>query len=192
VLFRQLLGEPGDGGVIVVDGGGSTAIALMGDMLAARARDNGWAGVIINGAIRDSAEIAGIDIGVKALGVNPAKSAKKGEGETDVAVEFGGVRFRPGEWVYCDEDGVKAADSAEAPLRELRELHVDIPVLLLVSTSVSELIEGARRSSQVCVIAKPCVDQSLTKRVLRFRGSGLTTHSNAGRLQDGSDIWHAE
>jgi RraA family protein len=189
VLFRQLLGEPGDGGVIVVDGGGSTAIALMGDMLAARARDNGWAGVIINGAIRDSAEIAGIDIGVKALGVNPAKSAKKGEGETDVAVEFGGVRFRPGEWVYCDEDGV---DSAEAPLRELRELHVDIPVLLLVSTSVSELIEGARRSSQVCVIAKPCVDQSLTKRVLRFRGSGLTTHSNAGRLQDGSDIWHAE
>jgi regulator of ribonuclease activity A len=82
VLFRQLLGEPGDGGVIVVDGGGSTAIALMGDMLAARACDSGWAGV------------------------NPAKSAKKGEGETDVAVEFGGVRFRPGEWVYCDEDGV--------------------------------------------------------------------------------------
>lgn len=106
VLFRQLLTEPGDGGVIVVDGGGSTAIALMGDMLAARARDNGWAGVIINGAIRDSAEIAGIDIGVKALGVNPAKSAKKGEGETDVELEFGGVRFRPGDWVYCDEDGV--------------------------------------------------------------------------------------
>lgn len=106
VLFRELLNERGDGGVIVVDGGGSTAIALMGDMLAARARDNGWAGVIINGAIRDSAEIAGIDIGVKALGVNPAKSAKKGEGETDVELEFGGVRFRPGDWVYCDEDGV--------------------------------------------------------------------------------------
>jgi regulator of ribonuclease activity A len=67
VLFRELLNEPGEGDVIVVDGGGSTAIALMGDMLAARARDNGWAGVIINGAIRDSAEIAGIDIGVKAL-----------------------------------------------------------------------------------------------------------------------------
>jgi regulator of ribonuclease activity A len=106
VLFRQLLNEPGEGGVIVVDGGGSTAIALMGDMLAARARDNGWAGVIINGAIRDSAEIAGIDIGVKALGSNPAKSAKKGDGETDIEVEFGGARFRPGEWVYCDEDGV--------------------------------------------------------------------------------------
>ena len=106
VLFRQLLNEPGDGGVIVVDGGGSTAIALMGDMLAARARDNGWSGVIINGAIRDSAEIAAIDLGVKALGVNPAKSAKKGEGETDVELEFGDICFRPGEWVYCDEDGV--------------------------------------------------------------------------------------
>lgn len=106
VLFREMLGDAGDGGVIVVDGDGSTARALMGDMLAARASDNGWAGVIINGAIRDSAEIAGIDIGVKALGVNPAKSAKKGEGETDVELEFGGVRFRPGDWVYCDEDGV--------------------------------------------------------------------------------------
>lgn len=106
VLFRQLLSEPGEGGVIIVDGGGSTAIALMGDMLAARARDNGWAGVIINGAIRDSADIAGIDIGVKALGVNPAKSAKQGEGETDVELEFGGVFFRPGDWVYCDEDGI--------------------------------------------------------------------------------------
>ena len=106
VLFRQLLGEPGDGGVIVVDGEGSTARALMGDLLAARGRDNGWAGVIINGAIRDSAEIADIDIGVKALGVNPAKSDKKGDGETDVELHFGGVRFRPGEWVYCDEDGI--------------------------------------------------------------------------------------
>ena len=104
VLFREMLSEAGDGGVIVVDGEGSTARALMGDMLAARARDNGWAGVIINGAIRDSAEIADIDIGVKALGVNPAKSAKKGEGETDVELEFGGARFRPGDWAYCDED----------------------------------------------------------------------------------------
>ena len=106
VLFREMLNETGDGGVIVVDGEGSTARALMGDMLAARASENGWAGVIINGAIRDSAEIAGIDIGVKALGVNPAKSDKKGEGETDIELNFGGVRFRPGDWVYCDEDGI--------------------------------------------------------------------------------------
>lgn len=106
VVFRQLLNEPGDGAVIVVDGQGSTARALMGDMLAARAASNGWAGVIINGVIRDSAEIAGIDLGVKALGVNPAKSAKKGAGRIDVPVEFGGVTFRPGDWIYCDEDGV--------------------------------------------------------------------------------------
>ena len=78
----------------------------MGDMLAARGSANGWAGVIINGAIRDSAEIADIEIGVKALGVNPAKSAKQGAGQVDVPLEFGGVIFRPGEWVYCDEDGV--------------------------------------------------------------------------------------
>ena len=63
-------------------------------------------GVIINGAIRDSAEIADIDICVKALGVNPAKSEKKGDGETDVELNFGDARFRPGEWVYCDEDGI--------------------------------------------------------------------------------------
>ena len=106
VLFRQLLAEPGNGGVIVVDGGGSTARALMGDMLAARARDNGWAGVVIHGAIRDSAEITGVDIGVKALGVNPAKSDKNGEGETDVELHFGGALFRPGDWVYCDADGI--------------------------------------------------------------------------------------
>jgi regulator of ribonuclease activity A len=106
VLFRKLLDEPGDGAVIVVDGKGSTAKALMGDMLAARASANGWAGVIINGVVRDSAEIDGIEIGIKALGVNPAKSEKRGEGRMDVAVAFGGATFRPGDWVYCDEDGV--------------------------------------------------------------------------------------
>ena len=105
-VFRELLGEPGNGGVIVVDGQGSTVRALLGDMLAAKGAANGWAGVIINGVVRDSVEIAGIDIGVKALGTNPAKSVKKGEGELDVAIEFGGVNFEPGYWVYCDEDGV--------------------------------------------------------------------------------------
>jgi regulator of ribonuclease activity A len=109
VLFRQLLDEPGEGAVIVVDGKGSTARALMGDMLAARASANGWAGVIVNGAVRDSAEMAGIDLGIKAIGVNPAKSDKKGEGKVDVPVEIGGATFRPGDWVYCDEDGVLVA-----------------------------------------------------------------------------------
>lgn len=105
-LLRELLGEPGEGAVIVVDGRGSTVKALLGDMLAAKGAENGWSGVIINGAVRDSVVLAGIDIGVKALGTNPAKSVKKGEGELDVIVEFGGVRFEPGHWVYCDEDGV--------------------------------------------------------------------------------------
>ena len=106
VLFRQLLGEPGNGGVIIVEGQGSMARALMGDMLAALGSDNGWAGVVIHGAIRDSADIATIDLGVKALGVNPAKSAKHGVGRIDVPVTFGGVTFQPGDWVYCDQDGV--------------------------------------------------------------------------------------
>ena len=105
-VFRELLNEPGNGGVIVVDGQGSTEKALMGDMLAARGAANGWSGVVIYGVIRDSADIAGIDIGVKALGTNPAKSIKEGKGEIDCPIEFGGVRFAPGAWVYCDADGV--------------------------------------------------------------------------------------
>ncbi len=105
-LLRTLLGEPGEGAVLVVDGDGSTEVALLGDMLAARAAENGWAGLVIHGAVRDSAEIAQIEIGVKALGVNPAKSLKTGAGEVDTAVTFGGVVFEPGNWIYCDEDGV--------------------------------------------------------------------------------------
>lgn len=106
VLFRQLLERDGGGGVIVVDGRGSTERALMGDMLAAKAASNGWAGVIINGAIRDAKDIANIDIGVFALGVNPAKSDKEGAGNVNAEVSFGGASFRFGDWVYCDEDGV--------------------------------------------------------------------------------------
>ena len=105
-LFRALLDEPGDGAVVVVDGGGSTESALMGDIIAAKGAKNGWSGVVIFGAIRDSAEISQIEFGTKALGVNPAKSSKKGAGTIDEPVEFGGVTFTPGEWVYCDEDGI--------------------------------------------------------------------------------------
>ena len=105
-LFRTLLGEPGEGCVLVVDGGGSLNNALMGDILAAKGVANGWAGCIINGVVRDSAELATIGIGIKALGTNPAKSSKTGAGEIDVSVEFGGVCFEPGHWAYCDEDGV--------------------------------------------------------------------------------------
>ena len=110
-LYRALLDEPGEGCVVVVDGGGSTESALMGDLIAAKGAKNGWAGCVILGAVRDSAELAKIDFGVKALGVNPAKSAKEGKGDVDVPVEFGGVRFEPGHWVYCDEDGVLVAEN---------------------------------------------------------------------------------
>lgn len=110
-VLRELLGEAGGGAVIVVDGQGSTEKALLGDLLAAKGAASGWAGVIVNGVIRDSAAIAGIDIGVKALGTNPAKSVKRGTGDLDVSLEIGGARFEPGYWVYCDEDGVLVSPS---------------------------------------------------------------------------------
>ena len=108
-LFRAMLDEPGEGCVAVVDGGGSTETALMGDIIAAKGAKNGWAGCVILGAIRDSAEVGKIDFGAKALGTNPAKSAKEGKGDIDIPVEFGGVTFTPGDWVYCDEDGILVA-----------------------------------------------------------------------------------
>jgi regulator of ribonuclease activity A len=108
-LFRALLDEPGDGAVVVVDGDGSTESALMGDIIAAKGAKNGWSGCVIYGAIRDSAEVGKIDFGAKALGVNPAKSSKEGAGAVDEPVEFGGAVFTPGDWIYCDEDGILIA-----------------------------------------------------------------------------------
>ncbi|MBL8258402.1 MAG: ribonuclease E activity regulator RraA [Candidatus Competibacteraceae bacterium] len=105
-LVRAALEEPGKGRVLVVDGGGSTRCALLGDQLAELAEENGWAGVVVNGCIRDSAAIAEIDIGVKALAVHPLKSVKRGVGERDVAVRFAGVQFVPGYYLYADEDGL--------------------------------------------------------------------------------------
>ena len=105
-LLKELLGTPGDGAVLVVDGGGSYESALVGDMIAALAVDNGWAGIIVNGVIRDRAEISTLPIGVKALGTNPRKSTKTGVGELDVTVEFGGAAFVPGATVWSDEDGI--------------------------------------------------------------------------------------
>ncbi len=105
-LVREALAEPGEGRVLVVDAGGSMRCAMLGDMLAANAVANGWSGVIMNGLIRDSADIAGMDLGVKALGTHPLKSVKKGVGERDVPVRFAGVSFMPGDFVYADEDGI--------------------------------------------------------------------------------------
>lgn len=108
-LVKQVLGTPGSGRVLVVDGGGSLRTALIGDMIAASAVANGWAGVVINGAVRDVVALAGLDLGVKALGSNPCKSAKTGTGEVGVPVAFGGADFRPGMWLYSDADGLVLA-----------------------------------------------------------------------------------
>lgn len=105
-LVKSTLSEPGYGRVLVVDGGGSLHRALLGDMLAADAVKNGWAGVVINGAVRDTAVLAGMDIGIKALGSNPMRSVKRGEGVIDTPVAFGGVVFVPGDMLHADSDGV--------------------------------------------------------------------------------------
>ena len=105
-LLKSIVSGPGDGSVLVVDGGGSLHTALMGDMIAQIAVDNGWAGIVIHGAVRDAAVLAGLPIGIKALGSNPRKSTKTGAGEKDVPVTFGGVTFRPGDQLTADDDGV--------------------------------------------------------------------------------------
>ncbi len=108
-LVKSLLNSPGEGAVLVVDGAGSLESALMGDMIAAAAVENGWAGVVIFGAIRDRVALAETPLGIKALGSNPRKSAKESVGAVDLAVAFGGVTFVPGAMLYSDEDGILVA-----------------------------------------------------------------------------------
>ncbi|WP_424210749.1 ribonuclease E activity regulator RraA [Streptomyces sp. BI20] len=105
-LLRELLHTPGDGAVLVVDGGGSPRTALLGDLIAGAAARNGWAGVLVHGSVRDSVALGGLDLGVRALGTVPRKSGKTGAGEVDVPVTFGGITFRPGDVVHADDDGV--------------------------------------------------------------------------------------
>ncbi|WP_404429728.1 ribonuclease E activity regulator RraA [Microbacterium lacus] len=105
-LVKQVLASPGEGAVLVVDGAGSLESALVGDLIAASAVANGWAGVIVHGAIRDRVAIGALPLGVKALGSNPRKSAKHGIGEIDVPVTIAGVTFAPGRHVWADPDGV--------------------------------------------------------------------------------------
>ncbi len=105
-LVRESLEQPGNGRVLVVDGGGSLRCALLGGNLAALAEKNGWAGVIVYGAVRDTKELAAARVGVKALAPHPKKSDKRGLGDRDVAVTFAGVTFKSGEHVYADEDGI--------------------------------------------------------------------------------------
>lgn len=109
-LIKQTLSTPGNGAVLVVDGGGSLRSALVGDVIAGLAVTNGWAGLILWGAVRDSIALATLPLGIKALGANPWTSRKDGAGQLDVPLHFGDVGFAPGNWAYSDEDGLIIAD----------------------------------------------------------------------------------
>lgn len=113
-LVKAAVESPGLGRVLVVDGGGSRRRALVGGNLGVAAVRNGWAGVIVHGCIRDCAELAGLDLGIRALGTMPLRSEKRGEGERDVAVRFAGVTFRPGDYVFADDDGIVLSHGALA------------------------------------------------------------------------------
>lgn len=108
-LVRDLVAESGNGRVLVVDAGGSMRRAVLGDLLAKKAVNNGWSGFVIYGCIRDSAAISQMAIGVKALGTNPLKTDKRGEGQRDIKVRFADATFTPNDWIYADEDGVLVA-----------------------------------------------------------------------------------
>lgn len=102
----QALAEPGNGRVLVVDAGGSLRVGVMGDRLAGIGATNGWAGVIINGAIRDSVGIDRLAITVKALGTTARRGWAPSAGSRDTVLQFGGAVFRPGHWIYADQDCV--------------------------------------------------------------------------------------
>lgn len=106
VLVKEALQTIPEGHVLVVDGGGSKKCALMGDMLGEIAEKRKLSGVIIHGCVRDVAELSTIEIGILAIGSNPLKSIKQGKGEKDIGLFFGGIEWHPGQYVYCDEDGV--------------------------------------------------------------------------------------
>ena len=106
LILKDMIAEPGEGRVIVVDTEGVTRCAMLGDMMALTAHRNGWAGLVINGAIRDVDALAAIPIGIKALGSNPRRSRKDGAGERNVAVTFGGALFTPGATLVSDADGI--------------------------------------------------------------------------------------
>ena len=108
-LVRSTLEAPGNGNVLVIDGGASMRCALVGGQLALLAQDNGWAGIVVNGCVRDSDEINACEIGVRALGVHPQKSTKKGVGDRNIRVLIAGVPVSPGDWIYADTDGVLVA-----------------------------------------------------------------------------------
>ncbi len=112
VLVRSALETEGEGRILVVDGGGSTRCALVGDRLASLAINNNWAGIIIYGCLRDSADINRMEIGIKALNTTPVKSIKRGEGQTEIPIHFAGIKIKEGDYIYSDEDGILVAEKA--------------------------------------------------------------------------------
>lgn len=111
-LVRETLATPGEGRVLVIDGGGSLRCALVGGNLATLAAQNGWAGFVVYGAVRDVGELILCDLGVRALGTHPRKSRKAGAGQRGVAVDIAGVTVRPGDWVYADLDATLVSTDA--------------------------------------------------------------------------------
>ena len=109
-LVRDAVRTPGHGRVLVVDGGGSLRHALLGDLLAAAAAENGWQGLLINGCVRDVEILETIDLGVKALNAHPVKTDKRGEGQLEINVSFAGATIRPGSHLYADVNGIVVAN----------------------------------------------------------------------------------
>lgn len=111
-LVKAAVDSPGHGRVLVVDGGASLRRALVGGNLGKAAARNGWAGVVVDGCVRDSAELAECDVGIRALALMPWPTEKRQEGQADVAVQVQGVWVRPGDWLYADEDGIVVSSRA--------------------------------------------------------------------------------
>jgi regulator of ribonuclease activity A len=112
--IKELSETPGEGRVLVVDGGGSIRNALVGDMIGADLAQNGWAGVVVHGFVRDKAQLAELDLGIKALGTTPRRPVKRGEGAVGIELKFGGVAWREGDVLFADEDGVVVLTREEA------------------------------------------------------------------------------
>lgn len=106
--IKDVLATPGDGRVLVVDAGGSTRCAMLGDMIATDAVANGWSGIIVFGCVRDTAVLATLAIGIKAVGAIPRRSTRRGEGSIDIQIEIGTAKICPGDMIVADEDGVIA------------------------------------------------------------------------------------
>jgi regulator of ribonuclease activity A len=111
-LVRTALEQPGQGRVLVVDGGGSLRCALVGDQLAELALRNGWGGLVVFGCIRDAEAIGNLALGLQAIGTHPMKSVKRGEGQRDLVIQLPGARIAPGDFVYADDDGILVAGRA--------------------------------------------------------------------------------